>query len=359
MHKDDVNVLEYIKDTLGFGKVNVSKDKCVFTITNTEGICRLISIFDIFPLNSSKYLDYLNFKKAFELYLDKNNSLSKKELANIIVDLKNSMNTKRTNITLPKEHKITITKSWLLGFIEGDGSFFISRTDIEPVFSLTSSEEQLPLFEKIKEYLEDSLGMDKYSLFKSQSTKSISLSKIKAREIGKPSIMLSIKNLKLLHNYFIPFFENTVFQTKKGLDFSDFKLITHAVYKGSHNIAEIISLILKLSHTMNNYRLSTFTGCKEFISNSEKDKILNADCIIEYLKDGRVLNKNTNKEVTTTISCVYEIIEPNGQTIILNTLREVLKTVGVGFRTLKKHLDNYDQPTPINGYIIKRIAVLQ
>ena len=127
MHKDDVNVLEYIKDTLGIGKVNVNNNKCVFTITNTEGIYQLISIFDPFPLNSSKYLDFVNFKKAFELYLEKDNSLSKKELADRIIELKNSMNTKRTNTILPKEHKITITKSWLLGFIEGDGSFFISR----------------------------------------------------------------------------------------------------------------------------------------------------------------------------------------------------------------------------------------
>jgi len=359
LHKDDINVLEYIKNTLGIGKVNVNNNKCVFTITNTEGIYQLISIFDHFPLNSSKYLDFVNFKKAFELYLEKDNSLSKKELADRIIELKNSMNTKRTNTILPKEHKITITKNWLLGFIEGDGSFFISRTDIEPVFSLTSSEEQLPLFEKIREYLENNLGLDKYSLFKLQSTKSISLTNIKAREIGKPSIMLSIKNLKLLQNYFIPFFENTEFKTKKGLDFSDFKLITNAVYKGSHNIEDIRSLILKLSQTMNNYRLSTFTGCKELVSNSEKNKIINAECVIEYLKDGRVLNKITNKEVTTTISCVYEIVQPDGQVVILNSLREVLTTVGVGFRTLKKNLDTDKQPATVNGYFIKRIAVFQ
>ena len=115
LHKDDLNVLEYIRNTLGIGKVNVYKNKSVYTITNKEGICRLISIFDHFPLNSSKYLDFVNFKKAFELYSD--NSLNKKELADRIIELKDSMNTKRKNIILPVEHNITITKSWLLGFI--------------------------------------------------------------------------------------------------------------------------------------------------------------------------------------------------------------------------------------------------
>lgn len=110
---------------------------------------------------------------------------------------------------------------------------------------------------------------------------------------------------------------------------------------------------------MNNYRLSTFTGCKELVSNSEKDKIINAECIIEHLKDGRVLNKTTKEEMITTISCVYEIVQPDGQVVILNSLREVLTTVGVGFRTLNKQLNTDGQPATVNGYFIKRIAVFQ
>lgn len=38
------------------------------------------------------------------------------------------MNTKRINIILPSDHKIVITKGWLLGYIERDGSFFLERT---------------------------------------------------------------------------------------------------------------------------------------------------------------------------------------------------------------------------------------
>ena len=36
------------------------------------------------------------------------------------------MNTLRTNFILPNSHKILITPYWLLGFIEGDGSFSVS-----------------------------------------------------------------------------------------------------------------------------------------------------------------------------------------------------------------------------------------
>lgn len=55
------------------------------------------------------------------------------------------MNTKRTNSVLPLDHNIVITKGWLLGYIEGDGSFFVSRTDIEPTLSISATAEQWPL----------------------------------------------------------------------------------------------------------------------------------------------------------------------------------------------------------------------
>ena len=84
------------------------------------------------------------YKEAFLTYIKRNElekqlSLSKVEIANKLVELKDSMNTKRINTTMPIDHKIVITKSWLLGYLEGDGSFYISRTDIEPVFTLTAN----------------------------------------------------------------------------------------------------------------------------------------------------------------------------------------------------------------------------
>ena len=249
-----------------------------------------------------------------------------------------------------------ITKSWLLGYLEGDSSFFISRTDIEPVFTLSATEEQYLLFEKIKEFLMENLGFDKYSLFKLKCTQVISINKVKSREMGKPSIILTIKNIRFLNNYFIPYFEDSIFISKKGLDFQDFKLITQAVYKGSHKIDEIRSLILKLSYTMNNFRLSTSERLTEVLSVKERDMIANAVPLLEYLSDGRVRDLSNNSILTTTISCVYEIVTPEGNYIILDSLKDVLSEVGVGFRTLKKQLD-LDGIAEVKGYTIKRISV--
>ena len=69
LHIDDLHVLEYIKTKLGVGRVRQDKDKCIFSITNAEVIYRLISVLDEYKLNSTKYLDYMYFKKAFIFYI--------------------------------------------------------------------------------------------------------------------------------------------------------------------------------------------------------------------------------------------------------------------------------------------------
>jgi hypothetical protein len=117
LHKDDKDVLEYIRKNLGLGTIRLYKDKCIFTVTSLEGTNQLISIFDVYNLNTTKYLDYLNYKKGYELYQGRDkaqlkaNPVLAESLANQILELKNTMNTKRTNTVLPKDHKVIITKS--------------------------------------------------------------------------------------------------------------------------------------------------------------------------------------------------------------------------------------------------------
>lgn len=54
----------------------------------------------------------------------------------------------------------------MLGFIEGDGSFSLLRNTLEPVFSIKLTEKQLPVLIEIKEYLENNLDLDFYSMEK-------------------------------------------------------------------------------------------------------------------------------------------------------------------------------------------------
>ena len=76
----------------------------------------------------------------------------------------------------------------------------------------------------------------------------------KAKPKPKPSIILVIKNIKVLNNYIIPYLKDVKFRTKKGkLDFLDFTDICKAVYKGSHR-SEEIRFLIKLSYNMNNFK---------------------------------------------------------------------------------------------------------
>jgi len=125
----------------------------------------------------------------------------------------------------------------------------------------------------------------------------------------------------------LPFLEEMAFLSKKGLDFNDFKLICLAVYNGvllaeQHIKNDIKLLILKLSYTMNNFRLSTHTKPVEYLSKDEKEKLMLTTPTVEYLSDGRIIDIVTKKVIHQQASCVYEIYKPSGEVIIVNTLTE-------------------------------------
>ncbi len=343
LHVDDKDVLDFIRNKLEVGIVTIISDRAVakFTVTNKEGIYKLISIFYKYNLNTTKYLDYLDFCEAFYLYHGRDKNLSsdgKDLLIGQVVEIKNRMNSQRTGFDM-SQTKITITKSWLLGFIEAEGSFFISRTNIEPSFSIELSNVQTYLLESIRDFLIADLGFDKYSVcrLKSPSFNVISVNEQKE----KASVILIIKNINVLNNYLVPYFKTLVFNSKKGKDFLDFLLICEAVYKGSHKRENIRALILRLSYTMNSYRLSSSKDerLKEPLSQNEKYIIQNALPTIEHLKDGRLREIDTGRVVIHRSLCVYEVVRSDGEALIFDSLNDTLKILSVGFRTLKRHID--------------------
>lgn len=96
------------------------------------------------------------FKEGLLLYHNKTRStnLSLTENSTLFFQiraLKNSMNTLRTNFILPNSHKILITPYWLLGFIEGDGSFSVSTSKSFPLrFNIVQSIIEKKVLEAIK-----------------------------------------------------------------------------------------------------------------------------------------------------------------------------------------------------------------
>lgn len=350
LHKDDEKILRIIKDRLRIGGVRIYKDECIFTVTKEKDIAILISIFDKFNLNTSKYLDYLDFKEAFFFYFNREPNLNPDSLKDSILGFKNKMNSNRIYFDRPENSKIVITKSWLLGFIEGDGSFFLRRDNLTPVFSIVNTAVQLPVLLKIKEFLEASLGFDTFSLYKVKNTNTIAIASIKARTINSQScVSMTIQNINLLNNYLIPFFGNEEFLTKKGKDFYDFKIMCKVIYDGGHRIDQIKALILKLSNTMNNFRLSTYNGQVKSLTKEELEILLFALPTIIWLPDGRVIDSKSKKLLPRLVCCVYEILAENGSFILANSLSEAANIVGLYPDTLSKYLDfNAEQASEDN-----------
>lgn len=159
--------------------------------------------------------------------------------------------------------------------IEGDGSFGLARSTFEPFFSIKLTEAQYPVLLKIKEFLENNLGFDEYSLYKLRSSAIFTVRVEKAVNNSKPLVSLTIKHLHVLNNYLIPFLSQDEFFTKKGKDFIDFKIICSAIYVGAHLREDMKSLIIKLSNTMNNFRLYTFKGSVDYLSKIDRDLLIN------------------------------------------------------------------------------------
>ena len=89
-------------------EIAVYGNSCKFTVIHKEYINKLISIFDKYNLNTTKYLDYLEFKKAFHLYYE-NNIKDKKILIDLLLTIKKGMNSNRINFNFPKDHNIIIS----------------------------------------------------------------------------------------------------------------------------------------------------------------------------------------------------------------------------------------------------------
>ena len=239
---------------------------------------------------------------------------------------------------------------------------------MDPIFSITQSNIQLSLLEEIKIYLINKLGFDKYSLYKLNNASLITVANGKVDKNYKSLGVLKIKNTNVLTNYLIPYLDKMTFFSKKGLDYKDFKLICIAIYNGAYRTDNIKELIIKLSYSMNNYRLSTNTDEKKIssLSNEDRDKIINAKPTIKHLDDGRQLDVVTGKPVNRRwTNSVFEIIKDNDGAkllILASTLNDAAEILGVEHRTINRYLSSEtleanDKYVVIKNSKIRRVAV--
>nr|QJT65769.1 LAGLIDADG endonuclease [Fusarium asiaticum]QJT66911.1 LAGLIDADG endonuclease [Fusarium asiaticum] len=333
LHKDDLNVLYYIHQSLGFGEVRSYNNYASFTVTRLKDIAQLINIFDKFPLQGSKWLNYRDFVLAFQLYTNSNNS---SDVLKEIAKLKNNMNRLRLDYTISKDKVINITSYWLLGFIEGEGCFSINRhNNYRLDFSLSQSSIDLELMKSIKVYLENLTGAE------GNYTNALGISEVRSNNPNhKSTTRIETARIPFITNILIPFLDSLTWQSKKYLDFQDWKNILKLKEQGHHLSEKGSKLIDLIISQTNNNRLST--SLNHVIVDREQilakvNELLDGPANFE-IRNSRKFVVSLNKYYHSSRKNVYVIIvdEKGNKLHVFDSLADCAKFLNVDPSTVSK-----------------------
>nr|QDG01242.1 LAGLIDADG endonuclease [Scytalidium sp.] len=256
LHKKDLFILEAIKNFLGVGKVYVQGTTSVeYRVFSIKELKVVLDHFDKFPLITQKYGDYILFKQAYLLWVDREH-LTPEGLRKIISikasmnnglseQLKEAFNTYGDGI-IPavrpiKENVHIDNPQWLAGFSSGEGSFGVkirnskdnSKAVVELIFQINQHVRDKQLITYIAEYLGCG-NIYKHSV---------------------NAVVYRVSKRSDLTEIIIPFFEKYPILGIKALDFKDFCFISELIKNQVHHNKEGIDQILRIKSKMNSGRV--------------------------------------------------------------------------------------------------------
>lgn len=316
LHKDDEAVLKFIQDQLGAGIISVDRDSLVFYLQKAEDLENILfPLLDSFPLNSTKYMDYLILKKTY--YIKKNRLYLTDEGILELNSLLSQLNNKRTDFSYPDNHVIRITLNWLLGFIEGDGGFYsnVSKKghQVKLEFNINQTEAEEKLIDGIVLYLTNLANIKVDGNGKTSESQQVKVRKMYTpakKSSEQPSYRVVINDTVYLHNVLLPIFNLLTFRTKKALDYQDWSIIVKICFLGLHLTDEGLSLMSDLHNRMNNHRLSTHKSYNVIeITKDRIDQVLSLKPIYAYNEEeGYRYNLLTGNKVSVRRGVV--LIDP-------------------------------------------------
>jgi len=332
LHKDEIEVLEYIKNTLKCGHITKSKDKVNYFVNDINSLLYvIIPIFDYVNLNSSKYHHFVLFKKAVLLTKNKGHLSAEGKLA--IIDYKKEMQ-KFSGKWIPGsiKDKINISKYWLAGFIDAEATF--STNKYVPRFKLENHIKELELYNEIREFFK---------------TGNVLLTTPREYKVNSnPTIVLEINKVNELRDTFIPLMfdsnKEVLLRTLKAKDFSLWLKLVDMYYKGYHTTLEGKYVFDAIKLHMNKYRLTTNVNLlkdQKVISLPEVENLLSAlylsDSPYEIRPSGVRYIRNTNKLVSEATNIV--VINSNNNRNIYSSMTECAKSLNISRNTIKQYLN--------------------
>jgi LAGLIDADG endonuclease len=243
LHKDDILVLYKIKEFLGIGNVKIENNSCLFVITDKNSLNTILfPLLDKYNLYTTKWLDYIDFKSVVNYLLTNNTTIvSDNKLIEINAIIKN-MNLTRTSIDYSLIPAIKINPFWLLGFIEGEGTF---------------GSKNLKVLQSISLYLH---SLPKTFLFSLNTLPPKLFYTLDSRTLVS---VISITNIDALYDYFIYFLLDLEFQTRKGEDFYYWCLLLHLHKYGYFYTTEGKILVFQIAKYINDGRYTSNSNKSE------------------------------------------------------------------------------------------------
>ena len=258
LHVDDIEILYKIAQTLGVGRVvkYPKRNSAIFYVINLNDIMKvIIPIFKEFPLQTSKRLDFTCFSEAASIkskYSEGVIKIGKTDLIKI-KKLKETMNSKRLTISKKQEDnlkdKVSINIWWLLGFIEGEGTFGYKH--LVPYFQIAQHKKNLFVLKAIETFL---------SNISKGSTGPLGLEEFKVKYTlnkGTGVYSMTVEKIDLMVSYLIPLFDSLLFFTRKSVDYH-YWVISVVMHKfGYYYLPEGKRIALQISSATNKYRYSS------------------------------------------------------------------------------------------------------
>ncbi len=255
LHKKDLMLLNSIKNFFNTGNVFLmGKDASQYRVESLIGLAIIVNHFDKYPLKTKKQADYMLFKLAYNLIINKSH-LTKDGILKLI-SLKAVMNNGLNDeliIAFPDvipalRPEIPLSKNidpfWLAGFTDAEGCFsvaiFKSKTSkfgraIKLSFIITQSVRDEFLIKSLVEYL----GCGYTSLD------------------ARGTIDFKVSDFSSIKNIIIPFFNKYCLHGNKILDFSGFSKIVALMENKKHLTEKGLDEIKKIQNIMNTNRKIT------------------------------------------------------------------------------------------------------
>lgn len=258
LHSKDADLLRSIQEYFGgIGILSVSGSTVYWRVFSVKELKVIIDHLDEYPLLTKKYLDFVLFKEAFKLFVNKTH-LTDEGLINI-ASIKASMNlglSETLKAAFPTYGVIdplslskglitilvgkSINPYWLAGFTEAEGCFFVTIQE-----NKSTAAYQIKIGYQVTQHIRDQALIKSLKDFFGCG---------RSEPSGKAAISFRVTKFKDIADTVVPFFVNYPILGSKLQDFLDFKCVVKLMASKSHLTPEGLNEIKKIKSRMNSLR---------------------------------------------------------------------------------------------------------